>query len=139
MLSLLKPGGTIALQEFDSASYVCYPTHPSWNTLLNVWNDSFHATGGNEFVGRALGHLLRKAGAENVQMKVHVEVAQIGEYRRTHLLSLLESMQDLVVASGRITKTELKEHMAALSEHLADPGTTLVDKLTVQVWGQKPN
>jgi predicted O-methyltransferase YrrM len=25
MVSLLKPGGTIALQEFDSASYVCYP------------------------------------------------------------------------------------------------------------------
>src|SRR5215510_7940861 len=25
MLSLLKPGGTIALQEFDSASFVCYP------------------------------------------------------------------------------------------------------------------
>jgi len=25
MIGLLKPGGTIALQEFDSASYVCYP------------------------------------------------------------------------------------------------------------------
>ena len=33
MLSLLKPGGVIALQEFDSASYVCYPEHPSWNSF----------------------------------------------------------------------------------------------------------
>jgi ubiquinone/menaquinone biosynthesis C-methylase UbiE len=56
MLSLLKPGGTIALQEFDSASYVCYPEHPSWSVLLNVWNDTFHATGGNDFVGRSLVH-----------------------------------------------------------------------------------
>ena len=139
MFSLLKPGGTIGLQEFDSASYVCYPAHPSWNILLNIWNDSFHSTGGNEFIGRSIGRLLRSAGAGNVQMKTFVEVAQIGEYRRTHLLSLLESMQDLVLASGRITKTELEKHRAALSEHLADPGTTLIDKLIVQAWGQKPN
>jgi SAM-dependent methyltransferase len=32
MLSLLKPGGTIALEEFDFASYVCYPAHTSWET-----------------------------------------------------------------------------------------------------------
>jgi hypothetical protein len=72
-------------------------------------------------------------------MKAHVEVAQIGEYRRTHLLSLIESMRDLVLASGRIGKTELGAHMAALSEHLADPGTTLIDKLIVQAWGQRPS
>jgi SAM-dependent methyltransferase len=138
MLSLLKPGGTIALQEFDSASFVCHPEHPSWNALLSIWNDSFHATGGNEFAGRSIGRLLRSAGVENVQMKAHVEVAQIGEYRRTHLLSLLESMQDQILASGCTTKTELRTHMAALSEHLADPGTTLIDKLILQAWGQKP-
>jgi ubiquinone/menaquinone biosynthesis C-methylase UbiE len=79
MLSLLKPGGVIALQEFDSASYVCYPEHPSWTLLLGIWNDTFHAAGGNEFVGRSLAHRLKSAGAENVKMKVHVEVAQIGE------------------------------------------------------------
>ena len=139
MLSLLKPGGTIALQEFDSASYVCYPEHPSWNILLSIWNDSFHAAGGNEFVGRSLAFLLRSAGAVNIEMKVQVEVAQVGEYRRTHLLSLLESMRDLVIRSGRITETELGMHMAALSAHLADPRTTLIDKLIVQAWGQKPN
>ena len=139
MLSVLKPGGTIALQEFDAVSNVCHPSHPSWDTLLAVWNDSFHATGGNDFVGRSIGRLLRSAGVENVHMKVHVEVAQVGEYRRTHLPSLLLSIEDLVVASGRLTRAEFKEHMAALSEHLADPGTTLFDKLIVQAWGQKPH
>jgi hypothetical protein len=139
MVSLLKPGGTIALQEFDSASYVCYPEHPSWNILLSLWNDSFHANGGNEFIGRSLGHLLRSAGVENIQMKVHVDVTQIGSYRRTQLLALFESVQDLVIASDRITEHELKRHMSAVSEHLADPRTTLIDKLIVQAWGQKAN
>jgi SAM-dependent methyltransferase len=38
MIALLKPGGTIAVQEFDSASYVCYPEHPSWDMLLSIVN-----------------------------------------------------------------------------------------------------
>jgi ubiquinone/menaquinone biosynthesis C-methylase UbiE len=139
MLSLLKPGGTIAIQEFDSASYVCYPEHPSWKILLSIWNDTFHATGGNEFVGRSLARLLRSAGAENIQMKAHVEVAQVGEYRRTHLLSLIESMYDLMLSSGRLKDAELRDHMAAVSKHLADPGTTLIDKLIVQAWGERPS
>jgi SAM-dependent methyltransferase len=139
MLSLLRPGGTIALQEFDSASYVCYPEHPSWNVLLGIWNDTFHATGGNEFAGRSLARLLRSAGAENVEMKAHVEVAQVGEYRRTHLLSLIESLHDRVLASGRLKKAELRDHVTAVAKHLADPGTTLIDKLIVQAWGQRPS
>jgi len=139
MFSLLKPGGTIALQEFDAVSYVCYPDHPSWKRLTALWNEVFHAVGGNEFVGRSLGYLLRSLGAENIQLKVHVEVAQVGQYRRTHLLSLIESMREAIFASGRITETELRDHMAALSAHLADPGTTLIDKLIVQAWGRKPS
>jgi SAM-dependent methyltransferase len=139
MLSLLKPGGVIALQEFDSASYVCYPEHPSWTLLLDIWNESFQALGGNEFIGRSLAHRLRSAGAENVKLKVHIEVAEIGEYRRTHLLSLLESMRDQILASGRIGASALRDHMIALAHHLADPGTTLIDKLIVQAWGRRPS
>jgi trans-aconitate methyltransferase len=77
MISLLRPGGTIALQEYDSASYVCYPAHPSWDVLLGTWNDAFHAAGGNEFVGRSLASLLRSAGAENVEMAAHVGFPQV--------------------------------------------------------------
>ena len=67
MFSLLRPGGTIALQEYDASSYVCYPDHPSWTALLGIFNDTFHAAGGNEFIGRSLASLLRSAGAENVE------------------------------------------------------------------------
>jgi hypothetical protein len=98
----------------------------------------FHAKGGNEFVGRSLGLLLRFAGVENVQVKVQAKAALVGEYRRTHLLSLLDSMRDAVLAAGLIGEAELRGHMAALSKHLADRGTTLIDKLMVQAWGSRP-
>ena len=34
MVSRLKPGGLIALQEYDAVSLACYPEHPSWTILL---------------------------------------------------------------------------------------------------------
>jgi SAM-dependent methyltransferase len=139
MFSLVKPGGAIALQEYDAISYVCYPEHPSWKILLGIFNDTFNAAvGGNDFVGRSLGHLLRSAGAQNLEMRTYVELPKVGEYQRTHLLSLIEVMRDQILASGRIGEAELREHMAALSEHLSDPTTTVIDKLIVQAWGRKP-
>ena len=83
MFSLVRPGGTIALQEYDAISYTCYPEHPSWKILLGIYNDTFHAAGGNEFVGRSVGSLLRSIGAQNVEMRTHIELPKVGEYQRT--------------------------------------------------------
>jgi ubiquinone/menaquinone biosynthesis C-methylase UbiE len=139
MLSLLKPGGTIAIQEFDFVSFACDPEHPSWNVLFNIWCEAFHAAGGgNLFIGRSLARLLRSAGAENIQIHAHANVPRIGEYQRTHLLSLIESTHDLMLASGRLNAAELQDHMVALAKHLADPTTTLIDRLVIQAWGTKP-
>jgi hypothetical protein len=76
---------------------------------------------------------------ENVQIKAHAAIPQIGEYQRTHLLSLLESLHEPMLASGRITLRELGKHVVALREHLANPDTTILDRLVVQAWGQKPS
>jgi SAM-dependent methyltransferase len=138
MFSLVRPGGIIALQEYDASSYVCYPQHPSWDVLLGLFNDIFHAAGGDEFIGRSLPNLLRSAGAENVEITTYARTPTVAEYQRTHLLSLIVSMREPIVASGRLTETELGAHMAALSKHLSDPATTLIDKLLIQAWGQKP-
>jgi SAM-dependent methyltransferase len=139
MLSLLKPGGTIAIQEFDFVSFSCDPEHPSWKLLFNIWCDAFHAAGGgNLFIGRSVARLLRFAGVENVQIHAHANLPQVGEYQRTHILSLIESTHDLMLGPGKLSAVELREHMVALAEHLADPKTTLVDRLVVQAWGKKP-
>jgi SAM-dependent methyltransferase len=139
MLSLLKPGGTIAIQEFDFVSFACDPDHPSWNVLFNTWCDAFEAAGGgNLFIGRSLARLLRSAGAENVRVHAHANLPQVGEYQRTHILSLIESTPDLMIGSGKLSAAELRDHVAALAKHLADPKTTLIDRLVVQAWGTKP-
>jgi hypothetical protein len=69
-------------------------------------------------------------------MRAHANLPQVGEYQRTHLLSLIESTRELMIGSGRLTEAELRHHVAALAKH---PATTLIDRLVVQAWGTKSN
>jgi len=139
MLSLLRPGGTVVLEDVDNVSWLCQPAHPSWDILLNAFHTVFHAGGGDGFVGRRLPVLLHAAGVENIRTKVTVETPPMGDYRRTHLLSLIDSVRDKIIAKGVLDEVKLNEHREALVRHLNDPATTVIDKLLVQCWGQKSN
>jgi ubiquinone/menaquinone biosynthesis C-methylase UbiE len=138
MLSLLRPGGIVALEDVDNVSWLCQPAHPSWDILLNAFHSVFHAGGGDGFIGRRLPVLLHAAGVQNVQIKITVETPALGDYRRTHLIALIDSIREKVIAKGLLKEAELKEHKEALARHLDDPATIVIDKLLVQAWGQKP-
>jgi SAM-dependent methyltransferase len=137
MISLLRPGGTVVLEDVDNVSWLCQPPHRSWDALLNAFHTVFHANGGDGFLGRRLPELLRTAGVRNIQTKINVDIVPIDEYRRTHLVSLIDSVRDKVVGMGLMSEDELQEHRGALVSHLADPSTTVIEKLFVQCWGQK--
>ena len=138
MLALAKPGGFIALEDIDNVSWLCDPPHDSWTALLEVFHRAFQAGGGDPFIGRRLPALLRGAGAEAVQTHVHAYLPRTGEYRRTHLLALLESIRSRILASGLMDEESLERHRSALLKHLADPTTVVIDKLLIQSWGRKP-
>jgi hypothetical protein len=104
--------------------------------LLDAFHAAFHANGGNAYIGRDLVRYLRSAGVKNIQVKIHVGTINPGEYRRTHLLSLLDVLHDKVISSGVLTEEQLRNHRKALLVHLEDPDTLLIDKLLVQAWGQ---
>jgi SAM-dependent methyltransferase len=139
IVDLVRPGGTVAVEEIDNASWVCHPPHPSWDTLLQTFHATFRDTGGNVYIGRRLPELLRVTGLEDVQYKVHVDVAMPGGHRRTHLLALIDSLREQVIKLGLLTEQELVRHRQTLATHLDDPNTVVIDKLLVQGWGRKPS
>lgn len=138
MLSLLRPGGTLVLADVDNVSWLCQPPHPSWDVLLNAFHTVFRGSGGDGFIGRRLPALLRGAGVQHVQVNVTVATPKPDDYRRTHLISLIDSVRDKVIAGGLVGESELDEHREALLRHLNDPTTVVIDKLFVQSWGRKP-
>ena len=137
MLSLLRPGGIAVLQDVDNVSWLCEPAHPSWDILLKAFHAVFQADGGDPFVGRRLPRLLRQAGAAEIQLATHVDIAVPGDPRRTHLLSLVDSVKEKIVAAALLSEKELRRHREALGSHLEDAATTVIDKILVQAWGRK--
>jgi hypothetical protein len=49
----------------------------------------------------------------------------------------VDSVRDKIIVNGVLDEAKLNEHREALAQHLKDPGTTVIDKLLVQCWGQK--
>jgi SAM-dependent methyltransferase len=139
MVALVRDAGIVAVEEVDDASWLCYPSHPSWDILVEIYHSAFGRHGGNVFFGRRLPEMLRSVGLEDVQCKVHVDIVQPHGSRRKHLLSLLASLHDKVISLGLLAENELAVHKAAIALHLADPNTIVIDKLLVQSWGRKPS
>jgi SAM-dependent methyltransferase len=138
MVALTAAGGYVALEDIDNVSWVCEPAHESWTALLGVFHDVLRAGGGDPFVGRRLPALLRGAGLVDLRVQVHAALPEPGQYRRTHLVALIESIRDKAIASGLMDGPELDHHRDALLAHLAEPTTVVLDKLLVQCWGRKP-
>jgi hypothetical protein len=138
MASRLKPGGLIALQEYDAVSLVCYPEHPSWTILLDAYANAFRSHGGNRATGRTLHSLLRSVGVGSIELKVHSRHLEVGDSQRTVLLTLVELMLERIMELGRFSVNEFKEHSKGLLDHLADPDTLVIDRLLIQTWGRKP-
>jgi hypothetical protein len=105
--------------------------------LLDAFHTVFQAGGGDPLIGRRLPVLLCTIGVRNIQTKVTVATPPPGDYRRTHLISLIDSVRDKIIAKGVLDEAKLNEHRQALLHHLEDPATTVIDKLLVQCWGQK--
>lgn len=138
MVSLAVPGGVVALEDIDNVSWLCEPPDESWTALLDAFHHVFRDGGGDPFIGRRLPTLLRDAGVVDVRVHVQAALPETAQYRRTHLLALLESVRAKVVASGLMDERELERHRSALIEHLNDPMTLVIDKLLVQSWGRTP-
>jgi len=138
MVALARPGGIIATESWDRASFACHPEHPSWQILNDAYREAVRATNGDGTSGRTLPWLLRSAGVTGIRTKVHVRAVEIGDPRRTHRLGILDVTKNRILAAGRLSEFEFNEHRAALAAHLADPDTLLIDQLFVQAWGRRP-
>ncbi len=55
MVALARPGGIVAAQEIDQASWLCEPPHPSWDTLLAALRTVLAEGGVDYFLGRRSG------------------------------------------------------------------------------------
>lgn len=138
MTRIARPGGTVALQEPDSAGGATDPPHPAWDVLLAEVTDVYPRTGRDFHTGRRAARLLREAGLQDVQVRVLARLTTPGQYFHTFLLTLTILMREEILAGGRLTPGQLDSAAAELRQHLSQPGTLTCLPTIWQAWGRKP-
>jgi SAM-dependent methyltransferase len=131
-LRLVRPGGTVALEDPDVASWHFNPPAPALEKLIALIVEAFRRTGGNWDAGRTHLDLFRGAGVDaNVRAEVfalppgHPYLRlplQFADALETRLLSLVEP-------------ADLERLRTAAEAELQEPGRWGTTFTLIQSWG----
>lgn len=138
MTRLARPGGWVAGLEPDGEHSLCYPAHPAWDRLSEIFFTAFIRNGADPLIGRRLPGLYRQAGLADVGAECVAPLHPAGYSRRTIRLDLVRSMRPVITQQGIADEAELDELDRVLRAHLADPDTLMVPFLYFMAWGRKP-
>jgi len=138
MARLSRPGGWVADMEPDTEHSLCYPPHPAFDRLCEIFRVVFSRNGADIAMGRRVPELFRQAGLADVEVEARVQMYPPGNSRRTVRLDLVHAMRPMILEMGVATEAELDELDAALRPHLTHPDTITMSGLLFLTWGRKP-
>ncbi|HEX9539661.1 MAG TPA: methyltransferase domain-containing protein [Streptosporangiaceae bacterium] len=138
MVRLTRPGGWVAGMEPDTEYAMCYPPHPAFTRICEIFPVAFGRNGADQTIGRRIPELFRQAGLEDIGVETRVQMYPPGNSRRTIRLDLVCSMRPQILEMGLASEAELDELDAAARAHLDDPRTIAISGLLFLAWGRKP-
>jgi SAM-dependent methyltransferase len=129
---LVKPGGSLALEEWDLGSWHFNPPAPAAERLIRLLSEIFARLGGE--AGRGLPELLGEIGVEEPEIDAHVIALKPGHpYLRLPL-------QFSVALESRLLETVSEDELAALrreaESELGEPGRWGTTFTLIQSWGR---
>jgi SAM-dependent methyltransferase len=131
---LVRPGGSLVLEEWDLGSWHFNPPAPAAERLIRLLSEIFAVLGGE--AGRELPELLREIGIEEPEIDAHVIALKPGHpYLRLPL-------QFSVALESRLLETLSEDELASLrlevEGELAEPGRWGTTFTVIQSWGRRP-
>ena len=139
MVRLAKPGGRVAAAEPDTEHALCYPPHPAFDRICEIFPVVFSRNGADPAIGRRVSELFREAGLTDVVVESRTQMYPPGNSRRTIRLDLVRSMRPQIMQLGLADEKELDALDAAARAHIEDPRTVVMSGLLFLVCGRKPS
>ena len=129
---LVRPGGSLILEEWDLGSWHFNPPARAAERLIGSISEIFAALGGE--AGRGLPELLREIGIEEPELDAHVIALKPGHpYLRVPL-------QFSVALESRLLEKLSEDELASLrreaERELAEPGRWGTTFTLIQCWGR---
>lgn len=107
IVRLMKPGGWATDEGADATTHVCYPSHPAWDRLVDVFVAAFRQDGADPQIGRRVPELLWQGGLTDVGLEAWADVFPVGHSRRTVRLDILQAMRGKLIERELLTAEEL--------------------------------
>jgi SAM-dependent methyltransferase len=129
---LVRPSGSLVLEEWDLGSWHFNPPAPAAERLIRLLSEIFAALGGE--AGREVPELLHEIGIEEPEIDAHVIALKPGHpYLRLPL-------QFSVALESRLLETLSEDELASLcreaESELAEPGRWGTTFTLIQSWGR---
>ena len=138
MVRLARPGGWVASLEPDTEYALCYPDHPAYSRIRELFRAAFGRHGADPLIGRRLAGMYRQAGLRDIGVEARARVCPPGDTRRTIIADLLRGLHPAVISLGLASQPELDALDRAVRSHLDDPRILVVPHLSFLAWGRKP-
>jgi hypothetical protein len=133
---LVRPGGTIALQEPDGSTLNCYPPNAAWDKLKSALLGAFSGVGADLELARRLYHVVCQAGLADVQYRPFIVGVRSMDPMVDYLPSTIESLRATVLELGLMSELEFASVLADCRSHLRQPHTAFTMYTVAQVWGR---
>ena len=127
---LLKPGGSLVLEEWDLASWHFNPTAPAAERLIRLLAEIFAGLGGE--AGRGLPELLREIGVEEPGIDAHVFALGPGHPYLRLPLQFSDALESRLLET--LSEDELGSLRREAEAELAEPGRWGTTFTLIQSW-----
>jgi len=136
MRRLLRPGGTLAVEDGDFTALFSYPPLEAFDRCMALYRAAGERHGADFEIGRRLYALVREAGFGSADVAMAQPVFVHGEAKRLPEWTLTESA-DLLIEAQLTTKAEIASLVATLSAFAAQDGTAIGMARMMQVAATK--
>jgi hypothetical protein len=136
MVSSLKVGGWLLLEEYDSCSMPPDPAVSSYEVLLQTHAAMLRLLedrGVNRRYGRLLSGLLRQGGLTSVGAAAQLFMWQRGSPGIALMRANFEQLRETMIEGEYITQRQFDEDMARLD----DPNFMMPSSILWSAWGQR--
>lgn len=138
MLTLVRPGGLVFVEEVNSNTMECWPPNADWDEALTLMKDTFRAVGADTAMGLSLRSEFLRRGLLDILVRPCLHAQTSRDPMTMHLPLTLTAMTDAVEAHGLMRRSDLRILVDRVAEHLAKPDTTTLSFSMVQVVGRVP-
>jgi SAM-dependent methyltransferase len=136
MVTRLKPGGVLAIEDCDFSGHFCYPPSKEFARYVDLAGLAMRRRGGDPELGLKLPALFVGAGLRLGGIEVAHPADVAGDAKLLNALTM-ENFADAIVSDNLAAADEVNHLIATLSAAIED--TEIFASITrrIQVWGRR--